>query len=182
MEHSEPSNNTDTQTTQGEKAMVDHGDLDGKKILIVDDEEDVLESLKELLSMCFITTAFSKEEALRLIETRRFDLCILDIMGVDGYALLKAAKEKKLLAVMLTAHAFSLENTLKALKEGAAAYLPKEKLDQIDVFIKDVLEAEAKGKNHWWRWFERLGSFYEKKFGSDWTEEDKDFIRKRISY
>lgn len=162
--------------------MAESDYLAGKKILIVDDEEDVLESLDELLPMCVVATASSKEEALNLIESQDFDLCILDIMGVDGYALLKAAKQRGLLAVMLTAHAFSPENTLKALKEGAASYLPKEKLHQIDVFLKDVLEAEAKGKNHWWRWFERLGSFYERKFGADWTKDVKEFMKKEISY
>ncbi|HOP48525.1 MAG TPA: response regulator [Desulfobacteraceae bacterium] len=155
--------------------------LDGKKILIVDDEEDVLESLEELLPMCVISTASNREEALNLMETQAFDLCILDIMGVDGYGLLQRANERKLLTVMLTAHAFSPENTLKALKEGAASYLPKEKMDQIEVFLKDVFEAEKKGKHHWSRWFERLGSYYERKFGTDWTEE-KELMKKLISY
>ena len=162
--------------------MTESDYLNGKRILIVDDEPDVLEALEELLSMCAITTASNKDDALRLMETESFDVCILDIMGVDGYTLLAAATKKGLLAVMLTANAFSLENTFKALKEGAASYLPKEKMANIDVFLRDVLEADEKGKNHWWRWFERLGSYYEKKFGPQWSKDAKEFMKKEISY
>lgn len=162
--------------------MTESDYLNGKRILIVDDEADVLEALEELLSMCAITTASNKDDALHLMETESFDVCILDIMGVDGYTLLAAARKKGLLAVMLTAHAFSLENTFKALKEGAASYLPKEKMADIDVFLRDVLEADEKGKNHWWRWIERFGSFYEKKFGPEWSKDVKEFMKKEISY
>jgi DNA-binding response OmpR family regulator len=59
--------------------------LDGKSILIVDDEPDVLETLEELLPMCNLEKAPSFDEAKELIEKRDFDLAILDIMGVDGY-------------------------------------------------------------------------------------------------
>jgi len=44
--------------------------------------------------------------------------------------------------------------------------VPKEKMTDIVVYLNDVLEAVEKGKNSWWRWFERFGSFYEKKFGA----------------
>jgi len=40
------------------------------------------------------------------LQTRPFDIAILDIMGVDGYGLLRVAKERGVVAVMLTAHAF----------------------------------------------------------------------------
>jgi DNA-binding response OmpR family regulator len=57
--------------------------LKGKKILVVDDEPDVLESLVELLDMCKIDTALSFEEGKKLLETDNYDIAILDIMGVD---------------------------------------------------------------------------------------------------
>ena len=67
--------------------------LDGKKILVVDDEPDVLMVLKDLLSMCDVITASAFDEAKELLESQDFDIAILDIMGVDGYGLLDVARE-----------------------------------------------------------------------------------------
>ena len=55
--------------------------LKGKRILIVDDEPDVLDSLIELLDMCKIDTASSFEDGKRLLKNQSYDLAILDIMG-----------------------------------------------------------------------------------------------------
>ena len=96
--------------------------LDGKKILIVDDEPDVLETLEELLSMCDLAKATSFEEAKLLLETQFFDMAILDIMGVDGYALLEIANTKDVTSVMLTANALSSDNIVKSHKKGAAFF------------------------------------------------------------
>jgi CheY-like chemotaxis protein len=99
--------------------MTSENRLDGKKILVVDDEPDVLETLEELLSMCDVSKASSFEEAKKLLEFEYFDLAILDIMGVDGFELLEIARERDVIAVMLTAHALSPENIVKSYKEGA---------------------------------------------------------------
>ncbi|MFH1350662.1 MAG: response regulator [Pseudomonadota bacterium] len=158
--------------------MADKNRLDGKRVLIVDDEPDVLAALEDLLSMCEVEKAGSFEEAKRLLETRNFDMAILDIMGVDGFELLDIANKKKVIAVMLTAHGLSPENTVKSYKEGAAFYVPKEEMPKIATYLNDVLEAKEKGKNFWWRWLERLGSYYEKRYGTDWQDHDKEFWEK----
>ena len=158
--------------------------LENKKILIVDDEPDVLETLSELLSMCELVEASTYEEARHQLETERFDMAILDIMGVDGYALLEIANSKKIPVAMLTAHALSVQDTVKSFENGAASYVPKEKLTEISTFLNDILEARENGKSHTWRWLDRLGSYYDKKFGSDWKKHDKEFWEKlhRIQY
>jgi DNA-binding NtrC family response regulator len=158
--------------------MADKNRLDGKRILIVDDEPDVLTTLEDLLSMCEVEKAGSVEEAKRLLETQRFDMAILDIMGVDGFKLLGMANKKKVLAVMLTAHGLSPENTIRSYKEGAAFYVPKEAMVEIATYLNDVLEAKEEGKNFWWRWLERLGSYYDKRYGADWQDHDKEFWEK----
>lgn len=152
--------------------------LDGKKVLIVDDEPDVLETLKELLTMCEIETASNFEEAKEKLETRHFDIAVLDIMGVDGYRLLDIAKQKDVIAVMLTAHAFNTENTIKSFKEGAALYIPKEKMVDITTYLNDVLEANAKDEHSWWRWLDRFADYYSKKFSPKWQDKDKEFWEK----
>ncbi len=156
--------------------------LEGKRVLIVDDEPDVLDTLTELLPMCDIERASSFEEAKKKLETGGYDLTILDIMGVNGYALLDLATEKNITAVMLTANALSPEDTIKSHKKGAAYYLPKEEMSNIEQHLNDVLKALAEGKNTWWRWFDKFASFYERKFGSEWQEKDKNYWDKFKNY
>jgi hypothetical protein len=65
---------------------------------------------------------------------------------------------------MLTARALGAENVMKSFKNGAASFVPKEKMANITIFLEDILEAREKGKHFWWRWFERLGHYFEKNF------------------
>jgi DNA-binding NtrC family response regulator len=102
--------------------------LNGKRVMAVDDEQDILDTLVDLLPMCELVTASSFEEARELLESGQFDLTILDIMGVDGYGLLEIASRKNIPAVILTAHAWSPDNLVRSIKEGAVSYLPKEEL------------------------------------------------------
>jgi DNA-binding NtrC family response regulator len=150
--------------------------LDGKKILAVDDEPDILKVLDELLSMCDVVTASTFHEAKDLLESQDFDIAILDIMGVDGYSLLDIANKKNIPVVMLTAHAFTPDNLVKSMKEGAASYIPKEELANIIPFLNDVLEAKKKGENTWGPWQERLPtSYFEKRWGAAWQDTDQKF-------
>ena len=156
--------------------------LKDKRILIVDDEPDVLDTLVDLLTMCDTVTASTFEEAREKLIAGNIDMAILDIMGVDGYKLLEIANEKNVIAVMLTAHALSPVNMVKSYKEGAASYLPKEEMSNIVVFLSDILEAKEKGKHPWWRWRKRLGLYYDKKFGPDWRNKDKEFWENLLTH
>ena len=158
--------------------MSEYEYLEDKRILIVDDEPDVLDSLEDLLSMCEVTKASNFQDTKEYLQTRYFDLAVLDIMGVEGYDLLEIANKKGVPAVMLTAHALTPENMVKSYKEGAASYLPKEEMINIASFLNDILEAKEKGKNTWTRWYDRMGSFFEKRFGEDWKKSDQEFWEK----
>jgi DNA-binding NtrC family response regulator len=153
-----------------------------KEILIVDDEPDVLEALEELLPMCNVVKASSFEEAKDVLEAQYFDIAILDIMGVDGYQLLEIANKRKVMAVMLTAHALSPEDTAKSYKEGAAYFVPKEKMSEIVTYLNDILEAKEQGKSFWSRWIDRFAVYYDEKFGPDWKDKDKEFWEKFMYY
>jgi DNA-binding NtrC family response regulator len=162
--------------------MKEGGLISGKRVLVVDDEPDVADTVELLLPMCQVVKATSFAEAKEHLENEYFDIAILDIMGVDGYGLLEIANRKKVTAVMLTAHALSPDHVVKSFKEGAASYLPKDEITKIVVFLNDVLEAQKKGMPPWWRWMERLGDFFEKKFGAGWQERDKEFWKKFQSW
>jgi DNA-binding NtrC family response regulator len=152
--------------------------LDGKKVLIVDDENDVLESLEELLPMCEVVKAHNFDEAKKHLENEYFDIGILDIMGVDGYQLLNIANEKNVIAVMLTGHSLSVDDTVKSFKGGAAFYVPKEKMAEIAIYLNDVLEAKKENKSFLERWLDRFIGYYDTKFGQDWQNEDKAFWKR----
>ena len=51
----------------------------GKKLLIVDDEQDILDTLIDYLDVCKIDTATSFEEGKRLLETNEYHVAVLDI-------------------------------------------------------------------------------------------------------
>ncbi len=156
--------------------------LENKRILIVDDEPDVLDSLEELLNMSTTVRAQSFEEASQLLKTQKFDIAILDIMGVDGYQLLEMANKKDVITVMLTAHALSPENIKKSYLGGACSYIPKEEMFNIETFLIDVLKAKKEGTNPWTSWYKRLSSFCEEKFGPEWDKDEKKFWEKMIYY
>ncbi|MFZ7113597.1 MAG: response regulator [Desulfatiglandales bacterium] len=154
----------------------------GKKVLIVDDEKEVLEMLLELLDVCKVDAAQSFDEAKQMLEKNTYDVAILDIMGVRGFDLLEIAKNQGIPALMLTAHALTEENLKKSAEEGAAYYAPKDEMSKIGLFVADVIEAQSKKKNAWVKWFERLGNFYDKRFtGPNWREKEKEFWEKKLS-
>ncbi len=155
--------------------------IEGKQVLIVDDEPDILETLVDLLSICKIDTAATFEEARELLMNNPYDITLLDIMGVKGFKLLEIAKERKIPAIMLTAHALSSDNLKRSAEEGAAYYAPKEEMNQIRAIMADVFEAINKNMSPWEKMFERLGNFYDKKFnGPDWREKEKEFWEKKV--
>jgi len=156
--------------------MSDSGLLDGKKVLVVDDETDILEVLEELLEMCEVVTASTFEKAKELLGSQKFDIAILDIMGVDGYGLLDIANKRDIPAVMLTAHAFTADNLVRTIREGAYSYIPKEELSNIAIYLVDALTAREKGENPWSAWQNRLpSSYFERRWGSTWKDVDKEF-------
>jgi len=155
--------------------------ISSKKILIVDDEKDVLDALTDLLDMCKIDRASSFEEGKRFLESDTYDVAILDIMGVKGFELLEIAKKQDIPALMLTAHALSEENLKQSAESGASYYAPKDEMSNIAVFVADVIEAKEKKKNVWTKWFERMGGFYDRKFvGPNWREKEKEFWDKKL--
>jgi DNA-binding response OmpR family regulator len=151
--------------------------LRDKNILIVDDEPDILSLLEEEISeacpTCRVIKAETYEWAVNLLNSTPYDLVILDIMGVRGFELLTLAVRLNYPVVMLTAHALSPETLKIAIEQGARAYLPKDKMGEIVPLLEDVLTHEP--ISGWRRLFERLGDFFNRRFGPDWQKADESF-------
>ena len=149
--------------------------LKGKKILAVDDEPDVLETLEELLDECVFETATSFESAKELLDSNDYDAAILDIMGVRGFDLLEIATKRKIPALMLTAHGLNPDNLVGSIRLGAKSYIPKDKIQEIDVYLKEIFLAKQQGIEKSGNWFARLGSYFDDRFGHGWKNNDKKF-------
>lgn len=155
--------------------------LRGKRVLIVDDEEDVLDVLTHILDMCEVDRAATFEEARELLEKNSYDIAVLDIMGVRGYDLLEIAERRNIPAVMLTAHALTKADVIRSIQEGASFFAPKDRMADVPSFLANVLEARQMNANTWARWFESLGDFYDKRFGgTDWREKEREFWEEKL--
>jgi DNA-binding response OmpR family regulator len=151
--------------------------LAGKLILTVDDEPDVLEILNEEITAacgrCHVHQATTFEIAQEYLVSYTYDLITLDIMGVRGFDLLKMAVTRGFPVAMVTAHALTPEALKRSIEMGARAYLPKEKLGEIVPYLEVVLRFES--SPGWKRLFEKLGGFFNSRFGTDWQKSDETF-------
>ena len=100
------------------------------RVLLVDDEEEFVETLAQRLEVreFDVTTALSGADALERLEHEEVDLVILDLQmpGVDGIEVLRKIKELKPLieVIMLTGHA-TVETAIEGMKLGAFDFLIK---------------------------------------------------------
>ena len=149
--------------------------LQNKAVLIVDDEPDILDSITEQLDMCRIYRAMDYEIALQLMAGFKFDIVILDVMGVRGFELLKKSVSKGFPTVMLTAHALTREALKESIQLGAVSFLPKEMMADLDTYLADIVTGSK--KMVWKNLLDKLGDYFERQFGTDWKEKD-DFFKK----
>ena len=100
------------------------------KILVVDDEAIVRESLRDWLSDCGyqIFTAENGHQALEIIERERLSIVITDLVmpEMDGIELMKRAKDiiPNIEVIIITAYG-SITTAIAAMKEGAYDYIEK---------------------------------------------------------
>jgi DNA-binding response OmpR family regulator len=149
--------------------------LKGKSILVVDDEEDILETIVDILGNATVHTAKDYESASEKIRKNRYDLAILDIMGVNGLQLLEESVAKGVPTVILTAHAVNPETLMASIRKGAISYLPKESLADLDELLNELLGAYERGEAPWKLLFDKLGDYFDKRFGSDWKKDHAAF-------
>ena len=100
------------------------------KVLLVDDEEDFIESLSNRLEVRGLTVSTSTrgKDALDLLHDQKFDVVVLDLSmpGMDGLEVLKKMKEEspETEIIMLSGHG-TIQTGTEAIKLGAEDFLEK---------------------------------------------------------
>ncbi len=120
-----------------------------RTVLVVDDQEDILESLKDLLETSLdgveVRTALSGKEALGILERERIDLIVTDykMPGMDGLEFLEASRTPapKTPRILMTAFP-DLELAIKAINEARIENFFTKPLDPHEIIkvVEDTLE------------------------------------------
>lgn len=120
--------------------------LAGRRILIVDDEEDTLDACSQILAKegCSVDTSSDAPAALEMAKKGVYDLVVADVKmpRMDGLQLLKALKrmDATLEVVMITGYA-TVEMAVECMKAGAYDYLPKPFMpDELRLIIRKAIE------------------------------------------
>jgi len=114
-----------------------------KRVLVVDDNRQIAESLKEILKSAdyYVETAGTGQEALERFSAQSFDVALLDVKlpDMEGTQLLKmlknmekASSKSRMVKIMITGFA-DQKNAMDSLNSGADAFLMK------PVAVKEVL-------------------------------------------
>lgn len=151
--------------------------LNGKRILAVDDEPDILdvlgEEILEAAPKCKFEKATTYYEAAQRLTSRTYDVVILDIMGIRGFELLDLSAKRNLTVAMLTAHALNPVSLKRSIEMKARAYLPKEKLGEIVPFLESVLEEGF--LPGWGRLMKKLETYFNSVWGKSWKKPEQEF-------
>ena len=130
--------------------------INGKKILAIDDEQVILDSIVKLCSLegWFVSPTDSATKALGKIRKEDYDLIICDIMmpNMDGFQFLEHLRLRKYeKPVIITTGYSTVENAVKSLYYGATDFLPKPfSLEELTSIVTRALkygEIQQKMKN-----------------------------------
>jgi len=105
--------------------------MNKKKILIIDDEVDIANNIKAILSDENYNTsiAYNSKDALQQLSDNNYSLIILDVWltnsDLDGIEILKKLRETTLTPVIIISGHGNIEMAVKAIKEGANEFIEK---------------------------------------------------------
>ncbi|NOY23719.1 MAG: sigma-54-dependent Fis family transcriptional regulator, partial [Acidobacteria bacterium] len=153
------------------------------RILVVDDNKNVLEGLNLLLGEKYDTfLAFDGESALEIIRSKDIDLVITDMVmpGISGLELLGKIKSLKpdITVVILTGHG-TIELAVEAMKKGAAGLIEKPfQVDKILIDVENLLKIRRLERKN--RVFQRKLTLEERKLQFVAENENMKKIMKRV--
>jgi PAS domain S-box-containing protein len=123
-------------SAEGEKKQSTHFPLEGLRLLVVDDDLGVCQSLRDLLQgeKCAVETALSGKQAMERLKKQPFDLILSDVVmpDMDGYELYTAVKKDSpdLPVILMTAFYYDKDHVIKrSCLDGLKSILFKKPID-----------------------------------------------------
>ncbi|MBK3493488.1 response regulator transcription factor [Viridibacillus sp. YIM B01967] len=102
---------------------------EGKRILIIEDDQEISKLLSVMLTTASTDTvlAYSGTEGLLQLQTTSFDLIVLDLMlpGKSGEELIEEIREESSIPIIVISAKVDIENKVNVLKMGADDYITK---------------------------------------------------------
>ncbi len=139
---------------QTECKVMDKSKIKDVRVLVVDDEEYIRLSLRELLSYLGykVVTATNGEDALKKLEQEKYDVAFVDVKmpEMNGIQLLAKIRERfpDVSVIMMTGYA-TVENAIDAVKLGAYDFLRKPyDIEEVRVSINRLLEKRRLEEEH----------------------------------
>jgi two-component system response regulator AtoC len=130
--------------------------LSQKRLLIIDDEENMRHMLSSMLkkSGYRVYTASDGSEALGMVDQTLYDfiLCDLKMPNMSGMEFFEAARDKLWASTVIMMSAYgSIDTAVEAMKKGAYDFISKPfKLDEVLLTLKKAEERESlKRENRW---------------------------------
>jgi DNA-binding NtrC family response regulator len=129
-------------------------EMEGARVLVIDDEEGIRKSLKAILEEkgCLVDTAENGQEAIAKSKTRFYNLALIDIRlpDMDGVKLLTSMSDTtpKMAKVIVTGYP-SLENAIEAVNRGADGYIVKPfTMEQLLKTVREYLQKQQEAKKY----------------------------------
>ena len=139
-----------------DKKMSKHNVFSQKRLLIIDDEENMRHMLSSMLkkSGYHVYTASNGSEALDMVDQTLYDfiLCDLKMPDMSGMEFFEAARDKLWASTVIMMSAYgSIDTAVEAMKKGAYDFISKPfKLDEVLLTLKKAEERESlKRENRW---------------------------------
>jgi len=150
--------------------------MEKKRILVVDDDEEVCNSFKQLLELrgYSVDVAKSGREAIEKSNTSFYNLALLDIRlpDMDGTELLTKMRDTipKMVKIMVTGYP-ALDNVKDAINKGANGYIVKPaEIDELLRTVKEHLDRQDEEKKYSEK---KVAEFIESRSREEKTESTK---------
>ena len=113
--------------------------LEKKKILVVNKDQDVFESLEKYLNVCRLYKALDYNTAFAYLEHRLFDIIIWDTDSIQPGNLTDYLINKHVLTVLFLENRNADGEVSKCIKQGAIPFTKRNNLSKIRYFLEDIL-------------------------------------------
>jgi two-component system response regulator AtoC len=164
-----------------DKKMSKHNESSQKRLLIIDDEENMRHMLSAMLkkSGYRVSTASNGSEAMDMVDQTLYDfiLCDLKMPDMSGMEFFEAARDKLWASTVIMMSAYgTIDTAVEAMKKGAYDFISKPfKLDEVLLSLKKAEERESlKRENRWLK--ERIKKIQDDYHFGNMVAKSKDMV------